>query len=861
VPSVADVANGAGTSGVVTGRAAGMAVVSALYGGHSDGASVTVTSATLNSITVSPPTATLAATGLQAFTATGIYSDGSSLDITTQVTWSSDDTNVATVSNAVGSKGLATAIGAGKTLVHASLDGRDGSATIVVTESALKSLAVLPESPSRHVGERQQFAALGAYVDGSGKNLTTVVMWSSSNPGVATISTSGMNVGQATCVGAGTATITATYMGISDSTTLTCTDPDIVDLQVTPFTASATVGGFALFNATAIYSDASTRDVSNMSTWNSSDTDVAIMISMGFRSGIASAQAPGTTTVKATYMGLSATATLTVTDADLLELQVTPVTASVKVGQNQQFQAVGLYSDGSNRNLTFQATWESSDPSVADVSNAMGPGGPFGMPRGQATGLSPGTTTIKASYMGFSDSGTLTVTAAKIVSLDVSPVAASLIVGDMQQYQVVALFDDGTSNNVTFGATWTSSDDKVADISNGFMSKGQATALAGGTTTITAAYMGLTGTASLTVIEAKLLEVQVTPTSATLQKGTMQMYQAVALYSDGSSRNVTFEATWDSSNPAVADASNAFGSKGVVTAVSAGAAVITATFDGLTGKADVTVTDATLLEIQVTPTTPLIAKGTFQNMTATAIYSDFSTRNVTGDATWTSSDPSVASASNAFGSKGRVTGLAVGTATVTATWMGVSGGTDVTVSAAGIKEIQVTPAAVSIPVGLRVRFSAVVVYTDDTTDMITGAATWTSSDTAVATVSNAAGSRGLATTLAPGVTTITATYMGQSGSATLTVGSQKLVSIAVTPADASMSKGTSVQYTATGTYDDASVFDLTGVATWISTSSSVAAVSNAEGSRGLVTAVAAGGTSIEAHFGGVTGSTGLTVTD
>jgi uncharacterized protein YjdB len=143
---------------------------------------------------------------------------------------------------------------------------------------------------------------------------------------------------------------------------------------------------------------------------------------------------------------------------------------------------------------------------------------------------------------------------------------------------------------------------------------------------------------------------------------------------------------------------------------------------------------------------------------------------------------------------------------------------------------------------------------------VTTLVTWTSSDGTVATISNAAGSRGLATTLKAGSVTIKATLGPVSGTATLCVGSQTLTSITVTPTGGSVAKGASLAFTATGHYSDSSTYDLTAFATWISTAPTVAAVSNADGSQGLATGLATGTTSIEAHFQGKTGSTGLTVT-
>jgi hypothetical protein len=262
----------------------------------------------------------------------------------------------------------------------------------------------------------------------------------------------------------------------------------------------------------------------------------------------------------------------------------------------------------------------------------------------------------------------------------------------------------------------------------------------------------------------------------------------------------------------------------------------------------------------VTPTNPTIPVGVVQPFQATAIFSDFTSRNVTAMALWSSSNGMVAQVSNAGGSRGQATGLSAGSAGISATFMGVAGSSTLTVTSATVKAIQVSPAMVSTPVGISVRFTATALLSDGTSRDVTGTSTWTSSDATVVGVSNVGGSRGLATAIKPGTATITATAGGVSGTATYTVGAQTLTSIAVGPAMASLVVGTAQSFFATGTYSDGSMFEISDDVTWISTSTSVATVSNAAANRGLVTAVGTGSTTIEAHFQGKTGTSAVTVT-
>ena len=82
------------------------------------------------------------------FTATGTYTDGSTANLTTQVTWVSATTSVATISNTTGSQGLASTLATGTTQITAALSGiTSPSDTLTVTAAALASIAVAPVNP------------------------------------------------------------------------------------------------------------------------------------------------------------------------------------------------------------------------------------------------------------------------------------------------------------------------------------------------------------------------------------------------------------------------------------------------------------------------------------------------------------------------------------------------------------------------------------------------------------------------------------------------------------------------------------------------------------------------------------------
>ncbi len=279
--------------------------LAAVLTGCSSNSGTMGTQKTLQTIAVTPATASLSVGGTQQFTATGTYSDGSTANISSTASWTSASSTIAGIS----SSGMVTAAGAGSTTVTASLSGVSGTAAVTVTASTptLSSIAVTPANPTVAVGATQQFTATGTYSDGSTSNITSQVTWSSSSTADATISSSGV----ATGVAAGSSTITATLSGVSGTTTLTVSAGTVSSLAVTPNNPSVAEGSTVQLTATATYSNGTTANVTNSATWSSSDSGTASVNSTGLVTGVL----PGTTAIQATYEGEGGATNVTVTNA------------------------------------------------------------------------------------------------------------------------------------------------------------------------------------------------------------------------------------------------------------------------------------------------------------------------------------------------------------------------------------------------------------------------------------------------------------------------------------------------------------------------------------------------------------------
>jgi uncharacterized protein YjdB len=871
--AIAWISNAAGTRGVATAVAAGTVTITAIDAatGMTATATMHVTTATLRSVAIAPPDPTLPTGATQAFVATGTYSDGSTKDLTASTTWASSAPSVATISNAPGTNGLATAAAAGTSTITATdpATGMAGTTTLTVTSAVLRRIDVTPPGPRVPSGSTQAFVAVGTYSDGSTRTLTTSVTWSSSATSIASIGNAAGAEGLATALSAGTTTITAAdpVTRVAGTATLTVSSATLRGLAVTPASATVATGSKQAFTAVGSYSDGTTRTLTTSVTWTSSSPSVASVSNAAGNEGVATAAAAGTATVTATdaATGLTATATLKVTAATLKSLSLTPPSATVPNGATQAFAATGTYSDGTTQALTAAVTWSSSAPSVATVSNAAGT-------QGVATAASVGTTTITATdpASGVTATATLGVSDIVLRAIAVTPGAPTLPAGTTQAFIATGTFSDGTTRVLTTSVTWSSSVASVATIANAAGTQGVATTVAAGTTTITAtdSTTGASGATSLKVTSAALRSIAITPAGSTVSNGTSQTFTATGTYSDGSTRTLTTAVTWASSAAAVATISNAAGTQGVASAASAGTTTITATdpASGVSGSTTLKVTAATLRSIKVTPASASVRNGTSQSFVAVGTYSDGSSQTLTSAVTWSTSDPAVASVSNAAGTQGVATGTSIGTATVTATDVasGIQGAATLTVTAAVLRSIAVTPIDPSVVSGATQAFIATGTFTDGTTRPLTSAVTWTSSQTAVAGISNAAGTQGLATASTPGTTVVTATEAtsGIKGTMTLTVTAAVLRSLAITPASASTPSGTTQAFVATGTFSDGSTRVVTTTVAWSSSAPALVTISNAAGTQGVATGLAVGTATLQAKDAatGTTATATLTVT-
>jgi uncharacterized protein YjdB len=342
---------------------------------------------------------------------------------------------------------------------------------------------------------------------------------------------------------------------------------------------------------------------------------------------------------------------------------VSPASASVGAGGTATLQAT--VKDQNGNAMTGQTvTWSTNNAAAATVNSS-----------GVVTGVTAGSATITALSSGVSGTSAITVTAGPppppvVTTVTVAPTSASVVAGATTTLQATVKDQNG---NVMTGqtVTWSTNNAAAATVN----SSGVVTGVAAGSATITATSSGKTGTSSITVtaVPPVVTTVTVAPTSASVVAGATTTLQATVKDQNGNVMSGQ-TVTWSTNNAAAATVN----SSGVVTGVAAGSATITATSSGKTGTSSITVTAVppVVTTVTVAPTSASVVAGATTTLQATV--KDQNGNVMTGQTvTWSTNNAGSATVN----SGGVVTGVAAGSATITATSSGKTGTSTITVTA------------------------------------------------------------------------------------------------------------------------------------------------------------------------------------
>lgn len=757
------------------------------------------------------------------YLAIATYSDNSTADITDVASWISADSSIATIDE----KGLVRTLKVSSIGISASYQGVTSNiSTLTITDAIATKVSIIPPTTKLAKGLTLQLQAIATLSDDTTKDVSTQANWQSSNPTVLSVD----DQGKATAIAAGDATVTATVQGVTGQTTVSAVDLTVSQLQIIPATVQLAIGTTTRLTAIATFADQSTQDVSSQVGWLSSNTAVATVDSTGLVTGVAA----GSTTLSASLLGVTASTSIQVNNTSVSALQVIPAVTTIALGTKSQLQAIATFADGSTQDVSSQVQWSSNDPFIAGVDSL-----------GLVTGSGIGQATVTATLGAISRSATLTVTNAIATALQVIPPTAFLPKGAKLQFQAIATFSDNSSQDVTNQVNWNSSDISVATIDL----NGEATAFSEGGSDISANFLGVTSnTVLLVVTNATVSSIQVVLNggSGNLAMGSSVQFNAQAVLSDGSTLDVSSQAAWFSSDQTKVT----INAQGLATGIAVGTSTISASLNGVTSAGTVlTVTNATVTQIQITPPSLTLAKGTKGKLTAIATYSDNSTQDVSSQVVWNSSNIGVAT----INLSGEVSAVSNGSATLTGRVGAVtSNGVSLSVTNASVNQIDLSATASTLAAGTKAQLTAVASYSDGSSQNITPLVSWSSSDSDVATVSTS----GEVTAVSPGTAVITGSFDGQISTLTVTVTTATVSAIQISTPLTSLALGTNGQLKALATYSDDTLVDVTGQISWSSSAPALVSVD----ANGQIKALAVGSAVISGSLGGTSATINIAAT-
>ncbi|MCP3687080.1 MAG: hypothetical protein GY784_01590, partial [Gammaproteobacteria bacterium] len=603
----------------------------------------------------------------------------------------------------------------------------------------LEQIVIAPFMSSFPAGSHVPLSTTAIYSDQSHEEVSDRVSWSISDQSSALISDN-RNL---ELLSAGSITVTASLEGVIAPKQITITDATLDSIDIVPKHLDIASGLQQTYQAFGNYSDGSSYDISHQVEWQSDNSQV-----IEFTQANATTKAAGEARILATMEGETGQATATVNNATLEGIAFATVNPTLEVGFQLVMQVSGFFSDSSTLDISDQVVWSVDDSSVATIDDSTS----------TLTGMSAGSVRLKASFSGFSVEQLVSVSQEELTGIEISPGRVSIAAGQQVLFYATAVFGNQTSRDITALVTWGSSDELVASIDNRLDHNGKATSFKPGTTGITATYSGHTTNVVLTVTDADLTNIAVSPASISLTQGMKHDFVATAFFSDGSQELVTDQVTWSSTSNIITAVSGQ--SNGQFQTSEPGEALVVATLHQKQGYAQVKVSAVTLKSIYIDNTTISQALGTTQLLTLYGEFSDGSILDLTQQASWTSNSTDVAVVSNSDNRRGELSGVGVGATVIYAHAGGQEATLGIEITAAVLQRIELSSSTQSLRVNQSGEILARGTFSDKSTQDLTAEVFWTSTNSDIASVSNMPGSAGLLTTTAPGTATIQASLSG-----------------------------------------------------------------------------------------------------
>jgi hypothetical protein len=408
------------------------------------------------------------------------------------------------------------------------------------------------------------------------------------------------------------------------------------------------------------------RDLTASAMWSSTLSAVAIAGNAAGTKGLITAMRPGTALIAAAIGAIQGSTVVTVQPAAPASFEISPIPVTVAAGTNQRLVGTLTFVDGTLLDVTAEATWSISNSLVASIGDAAGN-------KKLVTGVAPGKAVLTASVRGFTASVDVTVSNATLWAFQLAP-RIEMPLGIEQQLTLDGMFTDGTMQDLTADASWTSSSPADATVGDSPANKGRLKMLTGNSVTIRASYGGMSEEATFDVVKTPVSDLEVYPLVASVVLRMQQVFVVNAVLSDGRSiYDVGRDASWSSSNDAIVKMNG-----NIARAEGVGTATITVSYGGVSRVTTMTVRAAKLEAIDLSPINPTVPMGE-EVFRAFGTYSDGSVLDLTEHVAWSSSNPAVAMIRNVLDRRAFAVCFQPGTVTIAARFAGAEGSTQMKV--------------------------------------------------------------------------------------------------------------------------------------------------------------------------------------
>lgn len=564
--------------------------------------------------------------------------------VTDDASWSTSNSSVATVDD-----GEVTLVASGTATITVSYLGRTDSVVLTVA-SPYKSLTLDQKGPIERLvddDELQLKASAQLKTGGSDEVVTDKATWTTSNASVVKVSEDG----EVSFVGVGTASVTATYLGVSGSVTFVVRTP-YEALRTTPEkTMKLSLQDEPAEVTAYVMKDASKSEVvTDEATWTSSDLVVATVAKGADGKTYVTPKSAGTTTIKASYKGLTRQITVTVYPT-VTSLKLEKETIDTYAGETGSFPAVtGDALSGDTVTISDGVVWSSDNDEIVAIED--------GKWKALKTGVAKLTATLPNSKnaAGQPFTATLTINVNKKVHLLVADSnSVSIITGQEVPYPTIhVVYENGEEEDIQDKVTWKSSSANVLVKDSTLTWKG----LVGSKATMTGTYLNATIKLQA-VVEDEYIAYTIEPSTIDLTIKKSKSIKVTGKTKAGKKVSLGSRIEWTSSDESILTV-NGTSAK----ALAEGNGSLTATFQGkklavpFSVKPKLTKLTASSPTVDLTP-------GATASVKITAVYENGKTVDATVGAQWKATSAKVAKVAG-----GTITAVAKGSTTVKATYEG-----------------------------------------------------------------------------------------------------------------------------------------------------------------------------------------------